>query len=403
MSAATLAAPPPLPARAAEPPHAPAAHTPRAPGYFQTRAPAAFILAAFPFLTLPVAAVTVLAPTTLLLWVYVWLFGMTHFVVTLAVYMQSANLRHFAASRRNRLVFFAAPLLILVGFDLAHAFRLGAAAPLVAVYAWAAVRLFDFHHFNRQSFGVLQLFKARTGAKLPGWLKRAESLYFYSLVGLLYVSFLAGGVCPLLLPGGPLTVWPVAAPLAPALLPLAVSQAVWVGVFGVAAGLFAAAVGGLVREARRAGGKPGFAAAVGYLLAQTASAALPAVYFPLYLAALAMHYVEYHVLMAPRCLRTPLDPASRVDRVYGRLRASPVMFYTAVVAVAGLVTATGYVGMGQMGAEEAAVGKPFAYLMLLAVFDGLFVFHYFVEMFIWRFSDPHFRKTLGGLYFAPAK
>ena len=36
-----------------------------------------------------------------------------------------------------------------------------------------------------------------------------------------------------------------------------------------------------------------------------------------------------------------------------------------------------------------------------AVFDGLFVFHYFVEMLIWRFSDPFFRKNLTGLYFAP--
>jgi hypothetical protein len=339
---------------------------------------------------------------TLVVWGYVWLFAMTHFVVTLAVYMQSANLRYFAASRRNRLIFFAVPALILVAFDLAHAFRLGA-IPVAAVYLWAAVRLFDFHHFNRQSFGVLQLFKARTGAKLPGWLKRVENLYFYTLVGLLYVSFLAGGVCPLLLPGGPLTVWPVAEPLAAALLPLPVSQWLWVVVLAVAGGLFAASLGGLMREARRAGGKPGFAAAVAYLFGQTASAALPAVYFPLYLAALAMHYVEYHVLMAPRCFRTPLDPTSRVDRVYGRLRASPVMFYALVVAVAGLVTATGYVGMGQMGAEAVAVGKPFAYLMLLAVFDGLFVFHYFVEMFIWRFSDPHFRKTLSGLYFAPAR
>ena len=27
----------------------------------------------------------------------------------------------------------------------------------------------------------------------------------------------------------------------------------------------------------------------------------------------------------------------------------------------------------------------------------------FVEMFIWRFSEPHYRQTLGPLYFAPKK
>ena len=34
-----------------------------------------------------------------------------------------------------------------------------------------------------------------------------------------------------------------------------------------------------------------------------------------------------------------------------------------------------------------------------AIFDGLFVFHYFVETLIWRFGDPFFRKE-AALYFA---
>ena len=40
------------------------------------------------------------------------------------------------------------------------------------------------------------------------------------------------------------------------------------------------------------------------------------------------------------------------------------------------------------------------YTALVALFNGLFVFHYFVEMFIWKFSEPHYRQTLGPLYFA---
>ena len=54
-----------------------------------------------------------------------------------------------------------------------------------------------------------------------------------------------------------------------------------------------------------------------------------------------------------------------------------------------------------MGRSPESLTKPFNYLVLIAVFDGLFVFHYFVEMLIWRFGDPFFRKTLVGLYFAP--
>ena len=72
--------------------------------------------------------------------------------------------------------------------------------------------------------------------------------------------------------------------------------------------------------------------------AQSASALMAAAYFPLYLAALAMHYVEYHVLMVPRCFRATLDPTSRVDRAYEAVRARPVIFYAIVIAVAGLVT-----------------------------------------------------------------
>ena len=69
--------------------------------------------------------------------------------------------------------------------------------------------------------------------------------------------------------------------------------------------------------------------------------------------------------------------------------------------------ACGLAGMGALGGMfdpnsppprlESSIGV----LVLVAVFDGLFVFHYVVEMFLWKFSDPHFRKTLVPLYFTP--
>lgn len=388
-------------------PHAPAlADTPppvralRPLGYFQKRWPAALIVGAFPALALPMAAAVLLAANNLLLWLYIWLFGMTHFVVTLALYLRSENLRHFAATRGNRAVFFLVPVLLFVAFDLYHALRVGAAFPVFGAFVLAAVRLADFNHFNRQSFGVLQLFKARTGAKPVPAAKRTENLYFLSLAGLLFVAFLAGGACPLAQGGGPLTVAPVLSGFFPAPLPLPALQVVWAGLAVVAAGLFGAVLRGLWRTA---GDCRGFGAAVAYLCVQTAAALMAAAYFPLYLAALAVHYVEYHVLMAPRCLRASLDPASRLDRVYGAVRARPAAFYALVLAGAGVVTICAHAGMGMMGADPGAAGRPFGYLALIAVFDGLFVFHYFVEMFVWRFGDPHFRRELSGLYFAPTK
>ena len=51
-----------------------------------------------------------------------------------------------------------------------------------------------------------------------------------------------------------------------------------------------------------------------------------------------------------------------------------------------------------MGQDPGSAGEPLGYLALIAVFDGLFIFHYFIQMFIWKFSDPHFRKGPSGLF-----
>ncbi len=371
-------------------------------GYFERTGPPALILAAFGLVTLPMAAVTLAAPSHALVWAYLWLFGMTHFVVTLTVYLQSANLRHFWGTWPRRSLFLAAPVAILVAFDLLHAFRVGAAFPAFALAFWGAVRLLDFNHFNRQSFGVYQMFKGRTGVRFPARLKRAENAAFFGLTALLFATFLAGGLCPLFQAGGWLTVLDLGAPPVEPVLPLDVLQGASVLALAVTAGLLGYAATGLVRAWRAADSPRGLGFALAYLAFQTAAALLAAVSFPLYLAALAVHYVEYHVLMAPRCFQAKLDPAWRVDRAFAVLRASRAIFYAAVVAVAGLATAFGVVGMAAMGrVEPGSPAEPFGYLLLIAVFDGLFVFHYFVEMFIWRFSDPHFRRSLAGLYFAP--
>jgi hypothetical protein len=382
---------PPAPALTRTPP--PAGSLRPAVGYFQRRWPAALILAALPAVGLPAAAAVLRSANEWVLWGYVWLFGMTHFVITLAVYLRAENLRHFAGSWRTAAVFLVVPALLFVSFDVYHALRVGAVFPAVGLAVLCAVRIADFHHFNRQSFGVLQLFKARTGAKPPAELKRTENLYFATLTALIFVTFLAGGVCPLALPGGPLSRLPAMGGVFEPLVPLAAAQVAWAGLLAVALGLF----GLVAARLWRATGSP---AAAGYLGVQTVAALTAAAYLPLYIAALAVHYVEYHVLMAPRCFRTPLDPRSRLDRAYGAVRARPAVFYGLVLATAAVVTLCTRAGMGMMGRDPAAAGRPVGYLALIAVFDGLFVFHYFVEMFIWRFGDPHFRRELGGLYFA---
>src|SRR5262245_9384434 len=93
-----------LPARPADPastpPPAGTLTGPRPVGYFERTLPPALILGTFFAVTLPMAAAVRWAGTGVTVWVYLWLFGMTHFVLTLTVYLQSHNLRHFAATWR---------------------------------------------------------------------------------------------------------------------------------------------------------------------------------------------------------------------------------------------------------------------------------------------------------------
>ena len=237
------------------------------------------------------------------------------------------------------------------------------------------IRLLDFHHFNRQSFGVFQLFKGRSKV-FPKWIRRVENLYFFALTGLLFLSFLTGGHFD---PNNLFTRL--------ALLPVV--------------GCLLLLLAGYFRTFWQTSDRSALIAPMAYFLLQSLSATLAIVNVAFYLGCLAMHYVEYHVLMYPRCFHTPLNPHSRIDRIFSALRRRPVIFYSVLLSVAALITCCTWLGMGTLVEREGGYRQG-GYLVLISVFDGLFVFHYFVEALIWKFSDPHYRQTLGPLYFAPS-
>lgn len=356
------------------------------PAYFERTGPPRLILASFLYLTLPVAAVVLLLPDSgILSWLYFWLFGGTHIVVTLTVYCSRANRRHFVSSPKMLAVFVLVPLLALASYLVFFGLKMGGSVPLVAIWFWAFVRFMNFLHLNRQTFGVLQLFKARAGGKFPAWGRGCENAAGFALVAALMVTHAAGGVCPLL----------GVTPLYPPGLPMEWTVPLWVGCVGAAVGLFAAAVVGLVRTRTTRGRWE----ALLYFTAQFVGTFAAAVYLPLYLAALAMHYAEYHILMVPRIAAQPLDPASRIDRGFGWLRAKPVLFVGVILLLSLLVTQ----GMGSMDFQPPAElgGGTLAWGLTLVAFDALILVHYVLEMFIWKFSDPHFRKSMAGVYFTP--
>jgi hypothetical protein len=334
------------------------------------------ILGSFLVLTLPLCVLAshsddFLQPGSLG-WLYVCGLGTTHFLITLTIYLQSANLSYFSSSWQKRVLYFLVPVAIFLFFDLYRALQVAVLLPAVDVLVRAAIRFLDFQHFNRQSFGVFQLFKGRTRG-FPAWVRGLESWYFFGLTVLLFLSFLTGGRFD----GANLGTWLV-------LLPIA--------------GCFLVLLAAYLRAWQRATNRWALTAALAYFLMQSAAAALAIADTALYLFCLAMHYVEYHVLMYPRCFHTALDTRHTVDRCFARLRSNRMLFYGALGGVAALVTLFTWLGMGQLIQRDGGTAGA-GYLALIAVFDGLFVFHYFVEALIWKFSEPHYRQTLGPLYF----
>ena len=347
-------------------------------GFFQRQSPVYLILGSFLFLTVPLTALAIAKRDLLDRWhiglLYIIGLGTTHFVLTFTIYFQSSNLRHFNSTWTNRILYFLIPAAIFVFFDVYHALQIALYLPLFDTLLFWGIRFFDFQHFGRQSYGVLQLFKGRAQSPFPAWARKAENLYFFGLTCLLMLTFLRGGRIDVN--------W----------LPMQIAMSV-VGV------LLIVLLAGFVASWKRAGRKQALAAPFAYFLLQSGSAALGIYSSALYLVCLAAHYVEYHVLMVPRCFHTTLDPQSRTDRIFDRLRRNRVIFYLVLLAVAGAVTTLTWQVMGMMIAQpdRSPAGS---YRFLIALFDGLFVFHYFIESFIWKFSDPYYRKTLGPLYFS---
>jgi hypothetical protein len=354
-----------------------------APGFFQRDLPAYAILAAFLVLTLPLAILMSYDPDSprirAILLVYIIGLGASHFVLTPTLYLQSSNLRYFNGSWRNRIIYFAIPIAIFLFFDLYATFQIALLFPLVALLVRTGIRVLDFRHFNSQTFGVLQLYKMRSGCKFPDWLKRVESLYYFALALLLLTTFIRGGQFAL-----------------DNLATIVVSATVLV--------LFAALAAGFALAYRRSANGRDIALPLAYFLFQTGASVLAAYNLAFYGLALAMHYVEYHLLMVPRCFQTTLDPTKPVDRVFGVLRANKFIFYSLLVFLAFMVTVwtVDFTAMLQMieGMTDTGRSGQSSSLLLFAIFDGLFVFHYFLESFIWRFSEPYYRQTLAPLYFA---
>jgi hypothetical protein len=357
----------------------PAVGSPPRSGYLERQFPVAVILGSFLVLTLPLCIFSLADPGLLERFyvkpLFIWILGSSHFVITLTIYFQSRNLQYFNSTWKNRLLYFMIPAGIFVLFDLYTALQLAIIAPAFDGLFRAGIRLMDNHHVTRQSFGVTQLFKKRSGKPFPQWMRSAEDTYFHVLTAMLLLTFFSGGKF-----NSGSTVMAIGA--------------------AVAIGLFLAVVGGFVWMWRHSDERGALMTPIVYFLMQSVSTALGIYQTSLYIYCLAMHYVEYHVLMVPRCFDTKLDTNSRVDQFFGYLRRRRLLFYGLILGVAAAATYLTWITMGWL-IHKTWSDWPAPYRVLLALFDGLFVFHYFIEALIWKLGNPFYRTTLGPLYFGP--
>ena len=285
--------------------------------------------------------------------------GTTHFFLTLAIYLQPSQLRYANSSLSRRLTYFATPVLILLLFAWVEAWPLKAAAPVAATYFYLAVRFADFFHVGRQNLGVLQIWKMPLKDSLPSWTRHAENALFVGLALLQLQTYAFGGIFP----ATRMSAW------LPALL--------LTGLFLVIVVQYLVPLS--ARETRRAG-----LLALGYLAMQTLCAAMAVYATWLYLTVLALHYLEYHLLMAPRCFGESEAPRRGV---LGFLRRGGV-FYGLLAVVVVMFEARNFV-----------VTESISLRFAVHIFDGIFMLHYVLDAFLWKFHNPHYRAQLYPLYF----
>jgi hypothetical protein len=327
--------------------------------YLMRRSSLALILGSFFFVALPLSAyIAVASQKGPVAQAYIVLFGITHFFLTFTVYLSAANRAHFTSSPRNMFLFLGAPLAALFGLALFYGLNLPARFGLFATALFTATRGLDFYHLSRQAFGMMQIFKGKNNRVVPAKIRSLENVYFLVLAIAMFLTY-ANDLR-----------FDARSPLTWAVLGVALVMLVMI-----------------VAAHFRAGGDAKTRnAALAYLGVQTGSCALAIWRTDFYVASLAVHYVEYHVIMAPRVFRAPIE---KTDTMLAIARKAPLGLY-------GVLVLLGAAWWLLFRAQEVYTAGPSR--ALVHVFDGLFVFHYVIEMSIWKMSDPYFRKTLGPLY-----
>ena len=319
--------------------------------YFSSFWPLRIVFASFFVFTLPLLALTISNSSIIAAYHLDQLFfitlGMTHFLITGVLYLQMKNVSYFTSSHKNQVIYLAVPGLIMVCYPILTSANIAAAFPFLTLIVAGAVRGANYLHWGRQSFGFLQLIghDKKTGQQAS---RPIENILFYILpLAMIYSTLNDTGLFLL------------------------------IACIGL---LLIGAMSAAFRTPRRCL----------YLVLQVVCGLITIYKSEFYLIALAMHYVEYHVVMYPRIFKIAATTLPG-DRIFRFIKGHRAIFYLVLFNLAGIA----YLMINRTTADVGLSGK-----ILLSAFDGLFLFHFFVESFVWRFSEPFYRESLAPLYFS---
>jgi hypothetical protein len=126
-----------------------------------------------------------------------------------------------------------------------------------------------------------------------------------------------------------------------------------------------------------------------HFLFQVTSASIWAYRTDLFMFSLGMHWAEYHVIMFPRMFRRP-QGATKVSEALGGNKA----FFYVLVLILGAWQCFG----PTLGRAHALMQHP-SLQIVAGMFMSINMVHFFIDGFVWKFSNPFFQQQLGPLYF----
>lgn len=352
------------------------------------------IIGSFAFLTVPLLAASFfaseeqLATVKFIATLYFVCFGASHFFVTFAVYFDRDNLRFFLSDPKHIVLYFVLPACIMAVVFSIYQFQPWNTWALVIPFALPlfelTIRAADFLHVQRQSYGVLQLLKGSTGIKFSAISKTLEKLFFPLMATAGWLTFaktFRGNPDKRLHPF-------VDSPY------FRVLENEWLfwGILTVAISIFLIAVWNLVQARGREGTlKQRYSPAV-YFLLQSSAVTMAVINTNLYVLGLAMHYVEYHVLVFQRSFKAGGSMFRSEKRTTAGRVGTIIAFLAVLVGVTWL--------FAYVPKFASANGSPVT-MSMNNMFLTVIVFHFYIDALIWRFRQPFYRETLGPVYFAP--